>query len=85
MQTLHWAYRRIQGKDTSFSQKIKKHFCQADFAKRPKPKKISLKCNKKFFGFPRCRTKIKTTNFANGLRKKFPKSRFTKYLFFYYQ
>ena len=23
MQTLHWAYRRIQGKDTSFSQKIK--------------------------------------------------------------
>lgn len=23
MQTLHWTYRRIQGKDTSFSQKIK--------------------------------------------------------------
>ena len=55
MQTLHWAYRRIQGKDTSFSQKIK-NILSSGLCKTAQTKKISLKCNKKF-GFPRCRTK----------------------------
>ena len=76
MQTLHWAYRRIQGKDTSFSQKIKNHFVKRTLQKRPKPKKIIIKIVTKMFGFPQLQNEIKSTNFANGLRKKFPKSRF---------
>lgn len=57
MQTLHWAYRRIQGKDTSFSQKIK-NILSSGLCKTAQTEKNIIKMQQKVW-FPPLQNEIK--------------------------